>query len=171
MNIGETTATIELYHFIGKDIIYFHALFWPAIITRRLISHADCDFSTWISSPLMAKKCRNHAAHLLNARTYLKSFTIRNIYVIILLAKLSNRVEDLDINFVISPRVNRLWSGKFVNIASRSASFITENISPENYLQNAFSQLIQRIFSSGHEICETIRCDGLQSCCSNYHEL
>jgi methionyl-tRNA synthetase len=118
-------STAELHHFIGKDILYFHALFWPATLhfaryrtPDRLCVHG---FLT-VDGQKMSKSrgtfimARTFAQHL--APEYLRYYFA---------AKLNDRIEDIDLNpddFVF--RINSNLVGKYVNIASRSAPFITK---------------------------------------------
>lgn len=119
-------STVELYHFIGKDIVYFHALFWPALLTGanyRTPTALFCHGFLTIDGQKMSKS----RGTFIKARTYLDHLNpeyLRYYYA----TKLNNRVEDLDINFNdFIQRINSDLVGKFVNIASRCASFINKN--------------------------------------------
>ena len=113
----------ELHHFIGKDILYFHALFWPAVL-----HHADYRTPTRIHVhgflTVNGKKMSKSRGTFIMARTYLDHLNpeyLRYYFA----AKLNNRVEDIDLNlddFV--SRVNSDVIGKYINIASRTAGFI-----------------------------------------------
>lgn len=115
----------EVYHFIGKDILYFHALFWPAVLHgsgyRRPTSIFTHGFLT-----VNGNKMSKSRGTFINARTYLDHLNpeyLRYYYA----AKLSNTVEDIDLNledFLL--RVNSDLVGKVVNIASRCAGFISK---------------------------------------------
>lgn len=116
----------ELYHFIGKDIINFHALFWPAMLS-------DAGFRTPTKVcvhgflTVDGKKMSKSRGTFINARTYLDHLQpeyLRYYYA----TKLTNTVDDLDLNlddFV--SRVNSDLVGKVVNIASRTAKFIQKS--------------------------------------------
>ncbi|WP_111980054.1 methionine--tRNA ligase [Algibacillus agarilyticus] len=115
----------EVYHFIGKDIIYFHSLFWPAMLEgagyrKPTAIHAH-GFLT-VNGTKMSKS----KGTFIKARTYLdhlKPEYLRYYFA----AKLTNRVDDLDLNLEdFSQRVNSDLVGKFVNIASRCAGFISK---------------------------------------------
>ena len=116
----------ELYHFIGKDIINFHALFWPA-----MLSSADYRTPTNICAhgflTVDGKKMSKSRGTFINARTYadhLNPEYLRYYYA----SKLTGSVDDLDLNlddFV--QRVNSDLVGKVVNIASRTAKFIEKS--------------------------------------------
>ena len=113
----------ELYHFIGKDILYFHALFWPAMLQGsgfRTPNAIQAHGFLTINGQKMSKS----RGTFVNARTYLNHLNpeyLRYYFA----AKLSSRVEDIDLNFEdFTSRVNSDLIGKYINIASRAASFI-----------------------------------------------
>ncbi|MFT5084964.1 MAG: methionyl-tRNA synthetase, partial [Lentisphaeria bacterium] len=119
-------SSCELYHFIGKDIVNFHALFWPAMLSEagyrtptKVCVHG---FLT-----VDGKKMSKSRGTFINARTYLEHLEpeyLRYYYA----CKLSGGVDDLDLNtedFVT--RVNSDLVGKVVNIASRTAKFIAKS--------------------------------------------
>ena len=126
MNIGAKDSKAELYHFIGKDIIYFHALFWPAILRGANFRTPTAIFANGFLT-VDGQKMSKSRGTFIKARTYLnhlKPEYLRYYFA----AKLSSRIEDLDINFDdFTQRVNSDLVGKFVNIASRCASFINKN--------------------------------------------
>ena len=113
----------ELYHFIGKDIINFHALFWPA-----MLSSAQFRTPTKVCAhgfvTVDGKKMSKSRGTFINARTYLDHLPaepLRYYYA----AKLNNSVDDLDLNLDdFIQRVNSDLVGKVVNIASRCAGFV-----------------------------------------------
>ncbi|MBY0578471.1 MAG: methionine--tRNA ligase [Burkholderiales bacterium] len=114
----------ELYHFIGKDILYFHALFWPAMLEHsgfrtptKLFAHG---FLT-VNGEKMSKSrgtfitARSYVDHVGNAE-YLRYYYA---------AKLNGSMEDIDLNLEdFVAKVNSDLIGKYVNIASRAAGFI-----------------------------------------------
>ncbi len=118
-------STAELYHFIGKDIIYFHALFWPAILhgaQYRTPSEIFVNGFLTIDGQKMSKS----RGTFIKARTYLDHLNPEYLRYY-LAAKISDNIEDLDINFEdFTQRVNADLVGKFINIASRTASFINK---------------------------------------------
>jgi len=121
----DDTAT-ELYHFVGKDIIYFHALFWPAMLHgsgHRLPTNIFAHGFLTINGEKMSKS----RGTFITARHYLQHLDpdyLRYYFA----AKLSNGVDDIDFNFQdFAQRVNADLVGKVVNIASRCAGFITKN--------------------------------------------
>ncbi len=116
-------STAELYHFIGKDIIYFHALFWPAMLhgagfrkPTKICAHG---FLT-----VNGQKMSKSRGTFIMARTYLRHLNPEYLRYY-LAAKMAGSVHDLDLSLDdFIQRVNSDLVGKLVNIASRSASFI-----------------------------------------------
>lgn len=115
----------ELYHFIGKDIIRFHALFWPAILkgsNYRLPTKIFAHGFVTVNGEKMSKS----RGTFITAKKYAEQLPaeyLRYYYT----AKLSNQVEDIDLNLSdFSARVNSDLVGKYVNLASRCAGFITK---------------------------------------------
>ena len=115
----------ELYHFIGKDILYFHALFWPAMLEfsghRTPTSVFAHGFLT-----VNGQKMSKSRGTFITAESYLKHLNpewLRYYYA----AKLNGSMEDIDLNLEdFSARVNSDLVGKYINIASRCAGFITK---------------------------------------------
>lgn len=113
----------ELYHFIGKDIMYFHSLFWPAMLEGadfRKPSNIFVHGYVTVNGEKMSKS----RGTFIQAATYLKYLDpecLRYYYA----AKLSNRIDDLDLNLEdFVQRVNTDLVNKLVNLASRNAGFI-----------------------------------------------
>ncbi len=116
-------SDVELYHFIGKDIIYFHALFWPAMLSGANFRTPDAIFAHGFLT-VNGEKMSKSRGTFITARTYLDHLNpeyLRYYFA----AKLSSSVDDLDLNFDdFSQRVNSDLVGKVVNIASRCSGFI-----------------------------------------------
>ncbi len=113
----------ELYHFIGKDIIYFHALFWPAMLHGAGFRTPSAIFSHGFLTVDGAKMSKSRGTFI-KARTYLDHLNpeyLRYYFA----AKLGSGVDDIDLNLEdFAARVNSDLVGKVVNIASRCAGFI-----------------------------------------------
>ena len=117
-------STAELYHFIGKDIVNFHALFWPA-----MLKSADFRTPTKVCVhgfvTVNGTKMSKSRGTFINSRTYLDHLNpeyLRYYYA----SKLTNTVEDIDLNLEdFIQKVNSDLVGKVVNIASRCSKFIT----------------------------------------------
>ena len=116
----------ELYHFIGKDILYFHALFWPAMLQHagyrtptKLFAHG---FLT-----VNGEKMSKSRGTFITARSYIDHIKNTEYLRYYYAAKLNGSMEDLDLNlddFVA--KVNSDLIGKYINIASRCAGFISK---------------------------------------------
>ena len=115
----------EVYHFIGKDIVYFHTLFWPAVLDGAGFRTPNSVFAHGFLT-VNGKKMSKSRGTFINARTYLANLDpncLRYYYA----AKLGPGMDDIDLNlddFVA--RVNSDLVGKLVNIASRCAGFISK---------------------------------------------
>jgi methionyl-tRNA synthetase len=114
----------ELHHFIGKDILYFHSLFWPATLEaagfRKPTGVHVHGFLT-----INGKKMSKSRGTFITARRYLDRLPAE-FFRYFIAAKLSSGVDDIDMNLEeFATRVNAEIVGKLVNIASRCAGFIT----------------------------------------------
>ena len=118
-------STCEVHHFIGKDIVNFHALFWPAVLTMAGY-RTPTSIRVHGMATINGEKMSKSKGTFINARTYLNELSptyLRYYFA----AKLSGGVEDLDINLDdFLQRVNSDLVGKLVNIASRCAGFINK---------------------------------------------
>jgi methionyl-tRNA synthetase len=116
----------ELHHFIGKDILYFHTLFWPAVLEgaglRRPTSVHAHGFVT-----INGQKMSKSRGTFITARRYLESFKAEYLRYYFA-AKLGPGIDDIDMNLdEFTTRLNSDIVGKLVNIASRCAGFITKS--------------------------------------------
>ncbi len=116
----------ELYHFIGKDILYFHALFWPAMLQNAGYRTPTKIFAHGFLT-VNGEKMSKSRGTFITADSYLKQGLnpewLRYYYA----AKLNSTLEDIDLNLEdFVARVNSDLVGKFINIASRCAGFITK---------------------------------------------
>jgi len=115
----------EMYHFIGKDIMYFHALFWPAMLYGSRFKTPDAIFVHGFLT-VDGQKMSKSRGTFINARTYLNHLGpeyLRYYFA----AKLGSGVDDIDLNLDdFIARVNADLIGKVVNIASRCAGFINK---------------------------------------------
>ncbi|MEX0951879.1 MAG: methionine--tRNA ligase [Gammaproteobacteria bacterium] len=115
----------EMYHFIGKDIIYFHALFWPAMLEGSGLRTPSGVFAHGFLTVNGQKMSKSRGTFIM-ARTYLDHLNpeyLRYYFA----AKLGGGVDDIDLNLDdFRQRVNSDLVGKVVNIASRCAGFINK---------------------------------------------
>ena len=118
-------SSAELYHFIGKDIINFHGLFWPAMLTGADFRTPTAIFSHGFVTVNGAKMSKSRGTFI-KAETYLRHLNpeyLRYYFA----AKLSERIDDIDLNLEdFAQRVNADLVNKVVNIASRSAGFVAK---------------------------------------------
>ena len=126
-------TTTRLIHFIGKDIIYFHSLFWPAVLEGAGLKKPDGIYVNGFLT-VNGKKMSKSRGTMIKARTYLNHINpeyLRYYYAY----KLNSGIDDFDLNtddFI--SRVNSDLVGKWINIASRCAKFINNNF--DNQLSN-----------------------------------
>lgn len=115
----------ELYHFIGKDIVYFHALFWPAVLHGAGMRTPTSVFAHGFLT-VNGEKMSKSRGTFINATTYLENLNpayLRYYYS----AKTTSGIDDIDMNLDdFIARVNSDVVGKFVNLASRNAGFISK---------------------------------------------
>ena len=115
----------EVYHFIGKDIMYFHTLFWPAVLTGAGLRTPTSVYAHGFLT-VDGQKMSKSRGTFIKARTYLDNLNpefLRYYYA----AKLGPTIEDIDLNLEdFIARVNSDLVGKLVNIASRCAGFISK---------------------------------------------
>jgi len=119
-------TTTELYHFIGKDILYFHALFWPAMLENAGYRTPTKIFAHGFLT-VNGEKMSKSRGTFITAESYLQQGLnpewLRYYYA----TKLNGTMEDIDLNFDdFVARVNSDLVGKYVNIASRCAGFISK---------------------------------------------
>ena len=153
----------ELYHFIGKDILYFHALFWPAMLQHagfrtptKLFAHG---FLT-----VNGEKMSKSRGTFITADSYLKQGLNPEYLRYYYAAKLNGTMEDIDLNLEdFVAKVNSDLIGKYINIASRSAGFITKYFGRQSWTRIS-SQLTWKMRFS-----MTFRSSGKIDCSSYEH--
>ncbi len=143
----------EVYHFIGKDIVYFHALFWPAMLhgaDLRTPTAVNCHGFLTVDGAKMSKsrgtfiKAATYADHL--NPEYLRYYFA---------AKLTSKVDDLDLNLEdFAARVNSDLVGKVVNIASRCAGFVKKIGGGTLSAHCAEPQMVARFIAAGDDIAD-----------------
>ena len=119
-------SSTELYHFIGKDILYFHALFWPATLEYSGYRKPTKIFSHGFLT-VNGEKMSKSRGTFITARSYLEHIKNPEYLRYYYAAKLNSTMEDIDLSlddFVA--RVNSDLVGKYINIASRTAGFINK---------------------------------------------
>ena len=141
----------EMYHFIGKDILYFHALFWPAMLEfsgHRAPTGVFAHGFLTVDGQKMSKS----RGTFITARSYLDGGLNPEWMRYYIAAKLNSRIEDIDLNLNdFIARVNSDLVGKYVNIAARAAGFIAKRF--EGRLKNvAGSPLLQQLAAQSEAI-------------------
>lgn len=135
----------ELYHFIGKDIIYFHALFWPAMLAGAGFRTPDAIYAHGFLTVDGQKMSKSRGTFIM-AKTYLDHLNpeyLRYYFA----AKLTSRIDDIDLNLEdFAQRVNSDLVGKVVNIASRCAGFVMKKF--DGKLASTWSDEAQSIYDS-----------------------
>ena len=143
----------ELYHFIGKDIIYFHSLFWPAMLEGAGYRKPTSVYAHGFVTVNGAKMSKSKGTFI-KGRTYLDHLNpeyLRYYYA----AKLTNRIDDLDLNLEdFAQRVNSDLVGKVVNIASRCASFITKRFDGMLSSNVEDQALADEVMAAGDKLAE-----------------
>ena len=143
----------ELYHFIGKDIVYFHALFWPATLMGSDFRTPDAVFAHGFLS-VNGQKMSKSRGTFINARTYLENLDpeyLRYYYAY----KLTAKIDDIDLNLQdFKKRVNSDLVGKVINIASRSASFVVKQYDKELSAKCIDKSLYDEFVEAGSDIAK-----------------
>ena len=144
----------ELYHFIGKDILYFHALFWPAELQHAGFRTPTKIFAHGFLTVDGAKMSKSRGTFI-TAESFLNTGLNPEWLRYYFAAKLSNTMEDIDLNFEdFVARVNSDLVGKYVNIASRSAGFIAKRFNGQLAPANADLPAIKAIQDAAPRIAE-----------------
>ena len=147
--IWSETANTEIYHFIGKDIMNFHALFWPALLETSKFKKPSNVFVHGFLG-LNGAKMSKSKGNFLSMKDYLDILDADYIRYY-LASKLSPSIDDIDLNYDdFQKKVNSDLVGKFVNIASRSAGFLKKN---DNQIGNMIDhEFYDNFISSKNEI-------------------
>ncbi|ADM97598.1 methionine--tRNA ligase [Dickeya dadantii] len=146
-------SSTELYHFIGKDIVYFHSLFWPAMLEGSGFRKPTNLFVHGYVTVNGAKMSKSRGTFI-KADTYLKHLDadcLRYYYA----AKLSSRIDDIDLNLEdFVQRVNADIVNKVVNLASRNAGFINKRFDGQLAGQLADPALYQTFIDAAQTIAD-----------------
>lgn len=133
-------SSTELYHFIGKDIIYFHALFFPAMLLKSGFRQPTGVFAHGFLTIEGKKMSKSRGTYIL-ADTYLRHLDPQYLRYYFA-SKLTNGIEDIDLNFDdFIQKTNSDVIGKYINLASRSSNFINK------YFNNKLAKI-----DSNHEL-------------------
>lgn len=143
----------EMYHFIGKDILYFHALFWPAMLHfsgHRAPTGVYAHGFLTVDGQKMSKS----RGTFITAKSYLEQGLNPEWMRYYIAAKLNSKIEDIDLNLQdFISRVNSDLVGKYVNIAARASGFIAKRF--ESRLKDvADSALLAKLTAQSEAIAE-----------------
>ncbi len=143
----------ELYHFIGKDIINFHGLFWPAMLHCSDLRTPTAIYVHGFLTVNGTKMSKSRGTFI-NASTYLEHLDAEYLRYYFA-AKLSASIDDIDLNLEdFIQRVNSDVVGKVVNIASRCAGFLRKGFDNRLTTECAETELVGEFFAAGDEISE-----------------
>ena len=149
----QPSSDAEVYHFIGKDIVYFHALFWPAMLhgaDLRTPTAVNCHGFLTVDGAKMSKS-RGTFIKAATYADYLDPEYLRYYFA----AKLTSKVDDLDLNLEdFAARVNSDLVGKVVNIASRCAGFVKKLGGGRLPAHCSEPQMVARFITAGDGIAE-----------------
>lgn len=143
----------EMYHFIGKDILYFHALFWPAMLHfsgHRAPTGVYAHGFLTVDGQKMSKS----RGTFITAKSYLEQGLNPEWMRYYIAAKLNSKIEDIDLNLQdFISRVNSDLVGKYVNIAARASGFLAKRF--EGRLKDVSgSPLLQKLATESDNIAE-----------------
>lgn len=149
----KANSQTEMYHFIGKDILYFHALFWPAMLHfsgHRAPTGVYAHGFLTVDGQKMSKS----RGTFITAKSYLEQGLNPEWMRYYIAAKLNSKIEDIDLNLQdFISRVNSDLVGKYVNIAARASGFIAKRF--EGRLKNvADSELLAKLTAQSEAIAE-----------------
>ena len=148
------SAEYELYHFIGKDIMYFHALFWPAMLIGAGFKTADKLFVHGFLT-VNGEKMSKSRGTFIKASTYIRYLGpeyLRYYYA----SKLTDSIDDIDLrmdDFI--NKINSDMVGKFANLASRSGPMLTKKLGGQlSRLDEQGAELIKKLTAAKAQIIE-----------------
>ena len=149
-----SSGDYELYHFIGKDIMYFHALFWPAMLIGAGIKTAEKLFVHGFLT-VNGEKMSKSRGTFIRASTYLKYLNpeyLRYYYA----SKLTDGIDDIDLRFDdFTNKINSDMVGKFANLASRSGPMLTRKLDARlGQLDVQGRELIDKLVAAKDRIAE-----------------
>ncbi|MHC4728057.1 MAG: methionine--tRNA ligase [Planctomycetota bacterium] len=152
--VGESPNEYELYHFIGKDIMYFHSLFFPAMLMGAGFRTANKLFVHGFLT-VNGEKMSKSRGTFIKASTYLKHLSpeyLRYYYA----SKLTDSIDDIDLK--VEDFINKINSdlvGKFANLASRSGPMLTKKMSGQlGQLDEQGRELINKLTAAKEQIIE-----------------
>jgi methionyl-tRNA synthetase len=147
-------SSAELHHFIGKDILYFHTLFWPAVLQASKMRRPTAVHAHGFLT-INGQKMSKSRGTFITARRYLQSLPAEYLRYYFA-AKLGAGIDDMDMNLgEFATRLNSEIVGKLVNIASRCAGFITKHSAGRLASSLADEQLFGAFAAAGDTIAQS----------------
>jgi methionyl-tRNA synthetase len=147
-------SSAELHHFIGKDILYFHTLFWPAVLQASKMRRPTAVHAHGFLT-INGQKMSKSRGTFITARRYLQSLPAEYLRYYFA-AKLGASIDDMDMNLgEFATRLNSEIVGKLVNIASRCAGFITKHSAGKLASVLADEQLFGAFAAAGDAIAQS----------------
>jgi methionyl-tRNA synthetase len=147
-------SSAELHHFIGKDILYFHTLFWPAVLQAAKMRRPTAVHAHGFLT-INGQKMSKSRGTFITARKYLQNFPAEYLRYYFA-AKLGPGIDDMDMNLEeFATRLNSEIVGKLVNIASRCAGFITRASAGKLASSLADRDLYAAFVSAGDSIAKS----------------
>jgi methionyl-tRNA synthetase len=147
-------SSAELHHFIGKDILYFHTLFWPAVLQASKMRRPTAVHAHGFLT-INGQKMSKSRGTFITARKYLQSFPAEYLRYYFA-AKLGPGIDDMDMNLdEFATRLNSEIVGKLVNIASRCAGFITRTSAGKLAKALPDHELYAEFVSAGESIAKS----------------
>lgn len=144
----------EIYHFIGKDITYFHALFWPAILQAAGYQKPSGIFTNGFLS-INGEKMSKSRGTFISARTYLNHLDAEYLKYYFA-SRLSSGIDDIDLNLQdFVTKVNGDLIGKVINIASRCAGFIHKHFNGRLSAQCMDNTLVEQFINAEKTIAKS----------------
>jgi len=148
-------SSTELYHFIGKDILYFHALFWPATLQYSGYRTPTGVFAHGFLT-VDGQKMSKSRGTFITARSYLDCGLNPEWMRYYIAAKLNSKIEDIDLSLSdFVARVNSDLVGKFINIASRAAGFISKRFDGKLAAQLSDSSLLDALTAPAESLAHS----------------
>ncbi len=142
----------KIYHFIGKDILYFHALFWPAVLENAGYRTPDGLFVHGFLT-VNGQKMSKSRGTFITARSFLDSGLNPEFFRYYIASKFTNKIEDIDFSFDdFTARINSELVGKYVNIASRSAGFLAKRFNNILASELTDSELVAKLVAGKEEL-------------------
>jgi methionyl-tRNA synthetase len=146
-------STAEMHHFIGKDILYFHTLFWPAVLQASAMRRPTAVHTHGFLT-INGQKMSKSRGTFITARRYLDHLPAEYLRYYFA-AKLGSGIDDIDMNLdEFTARLNSDIVGKLVNIASRCAGFITKTSAGRLAGSLADRELYAAFVAAGDTIAE-----------------